>query len=428
MKSFIIRSIVALFALVTLVAFRNTSNAALDSAGHSITGSNITGANVASYTVSLIFSGTLDTGDVVVVYLVSSWTTITNSYTGVWWETGTNINFDASSLTDWSITLSGQVLTASWVLVTGSDVTALITKDSTAPTGTISYSYTGLTSAPIIATLTLSESGTITNNGGSGVRSFTSNGSFTFTFQDTLGNTGSATATISNYIFLWWGVTYIPYPVATTNRVTIDYCPNGDLSPSKYDRVCWWAITYTGTAIPTKAKKVITVPVRTGSIVNSPYTQELNQAYLYAYSIGATTMPTVQTAYIKGHITRAQLAKMMSRYATQVLWKEPDTSKSCIFSDTSRQDNELEHYIKIACQLGIMNGDGPYFNPSSMVTRAEFGTVLSRILYGTMHEGGTPFYKAHLEALKNANIMTNINSDIVESRWNIMLMLMRASN
>jgi hypothetical protein len=190
--------------------------------------------------------------------------------------------------------------------------------------------------------------------------------------------------------------------------------------------VCRGITAYTGTYTYPKQKKIITIPDITWSIVNSPYSQELNQAYLYAYSIGATTMPTIQTAYIKGHITRAQLAKMMSRYTTQVIWQQPDANKTCAFSDISRQDSELRHYIKIACQLGIMNGDGPYFNPSSMVTRAEFGTVLSRVLYGTTYEWWTPFYKNHLEALKNADIITNTNPDIIESRWNIMLMLMRA--
>jgi len=72
MKSFIIRSAIALFALAILVVVKNTSQAALDSTGHSITGNNITGANVASYTVALAFSGTLNTGDVVIVYLVGS--------------------------------------------------------------------------------------------------------------------------------------------------------------------------------------------------------------------------------------------------------------------------------------------------------------------------------------------------------------------
>jgi hypothetical protein len=81
-----------------------------------------------------------------------------------------------------------------------------------------------------------------------------------FTFQDILGNTGSVTATISNWIFLGGGAAYIVYPVATENWVTVDYCPNGDMSPSRYDRVCRGITAYTGTYTYPKQKKIITIP------------------------------------------------------------------------------------------------------------------------------------------------------------------------
>jgi hypothetical protein len=43
------------------------------------------------------------------------------------------------------------------------------------------------------------------------------------------------------------------------------------------------------------------------------------------------------------------------------------------------------------------------FKPKASVTRAEFGTTLSRALYGDLYNGGTPYYyTAHLAALKNA--------------------------
>lgn len=432
MKSFIIRSAIALFALAILVVVKNTSQAALDSTGHSITGNNITGANVASYTVALAFSGTLNTGDVVIVYLVGSWSSLVNSYTGAWWETGASLNFNASGLADGSVTLSGRVLTMSWALVTGSNITSTITKDSTTPTGAISYSYTGSTAAPVIATLTLSETGTITNNGWSWVRAFASNGSFTFTFQDAFGNTGAATATVSNRVYLWGGVTYIPYPVATENRVTMDYCPNGDSSPSRYDRVCRGNnVVVTGDSTTVEVIKVITVPAGPpliGSIVNSPYSQELNQAYLYAFSIGMTTMPSILEANIKWHLTRAQMAKMITRYAMEVLWKELDDTRECAFSDINDQSRDLRSYIRNICQLGFMHGDMSHFNPNGIVTRAEFGTVLSRMLYGTTYEAWTPYYIHHLQALKNANIITDTDPAMLELRWHVMLMLMRASN
>ena len=91
--------------------------------------------------------------------------------------------------------------------------TRIITDGGLAPcammaTGSITYSTSSPTSGTVTATLNFSTTGiTITNTGFtpcqggasevlSGTCTFTGNGSFTFTFQDTYGNTGSATATV----------------------------------------------------------------------------------------------------------------------------------------------------------------------------------------------------------------------------------------
>ena len=67
------------------------------------------------------------------------------------------------------------------------------------------------------------------------------------------------------------------------------------------------------------------------------------------------------------------------------------------------------------------------FRPYDVVTRAEFGTVLSRALRGEEYNGGTPYYADHLEALKDAGVMTNIsNPSAPEVRGYVMLMMQRA--
>ena len=48
------------------------------------------------------------------------------------------------------------------------------------------------------------------------------------------------------------------------------------------------------------------------------------------------------------------------------------------------------------------------FKPDDVVTRAQFGTVLSRALYGDMYNDGDPYYLFHLQALQEAKIMNNI--------------------
>jgi hypothetical protein len=42
----------------------------------------------------------------------------------------------------------------------------------------------------------------------------------------------------------------------------------------------------------------------------------------------------------------------------------------------------MKTYIKIACQLGLMGVHVSSFAPEEEVTRAQFGTVLSRALWG----------------------------------------------
>jgi len=69
-----------------------------------------------------------------------------------------------------------------------------------------------------------------------------------------------------------------------------------------------------------------------------------------------------------------------------------------------------------------------HFNPNGLVTRAEFGTVLSRALYGDTYNDGDPYYVNHLQALKDAGIMTKIDTPSqLEVRGYVMLMMQRAA-
>lgn len=129
---------------------------------------------------------------------------------------------------------------------------------------------------------------------------------------------------------------------------------------------------------------------------------------------------------MEGKLYRSHMAKMMVTYAVKVLGLKPDTTQKCAFSDTSKESAELKSYITYACQLGLMGIGTKKFNPNGEVTKAEFGTVLSRVLYGKTNDGSIPYYKKHLNALKSAGIISNITSTLKEQRGYVMLMLMRA--
>ncbi len=158
-------------------------------------------------------------------------------------------------------------------------------------------------------------------------------------------------------------------------------------------------------------------------ISGSPFNSELNSAYLYAYQIWITTMPTILQANMTGTLQRSHLAKMIVNYATQVLDRQADTSKTCNFSDTSDQTTELRWYIKTACQMWLMWVGLNTFYPKNKVTRAEFGTILSRALrWNGNDQSWWDYYSKHLQALKYTGIMKQISSPWdIEIRWYVML-------
>lgn len=147
------------------------------------------------------------------------------------------------------------------------------------------------------------------------------------------------------------------------------------------------------------------------------YSPELQEAYQYARAISITTQPTIDSANMYGSLIRSHMAKMMVNYAKTVLGKTGDVSLSCNFTDIGGQSAELQSYIRQACQMGLMGVGITKFNPGGIVTRAQFGTVLSRALYDDFYNDGNPYYYFHLQALQEAGIMKNIsNPDTNEIR------------
>ncbi|HOG15413.1 MAG TPA: hypothetical protein PK674_02390, partial [Candidatus Absconditabacterales bacterium] len=109
-----------------------------------------------------------------------------------------------------------------------------------------------------------------------------------------------------------------------------------------------------------------------------------------------------------------------------------------------KETQELKDFMKTACELNLMglhaDGQTPKnnFDPNDIVTRAEFGTVFSRLLFGDMYnikdessvyKNEGYWYKDHLNALKSHGVMTQVDGDrpkYREKRGWVMLMMMRA--
>ena len=307
---------------------------------------------------------------------------------------------------------------------------ARIATDSTAPVITLNGSAN--VSLTIGATYTELGATWVDNADGTGDATVTGTvntavaGTYTITYTQTdiAGNIATPvtrTVTVSVANSGGWGGGW-------GGSVVVDNCPNGDYSPSYYDSLC-------GTAPTTTWNTNNSWTITTGSMTTSwittttiTDTDELRQAYNYAFANNITTMNTFEKANMMGTLKRAHLAKMLSEYAAANTDNEINTSLTCEFPDIANQNVELQWFIKEACQRGLMGVNIERFNPNGEVTRAEFGTAFSRLLFGDVHNGGNPYYINHLQALNDADIMNNIsNPSMIEIRGYVMLMMMRSA-
>ncbi len=157
-------------------------------------------------------------------------------------------------------------------------------------------------------------------------------------------------------------------------------------------------------------------------------------------------MCPIWEADLDGYLYRNHFAKMISEYAINVLWEKPNNWKEGCedFVDLADQTDEMKNFIKTACELSLMWMRADWktpmekFNPNLIVTRAEFGTVFSRLLFGEkyniedeslVYKNDGYWYKNHLSALKEYGVMTKVDWErpkYNERRGWVMLMMLRA--
>lgn len=162
------------------------------------------------------------------------------------------------------------------------------------------------------------------------------------------------------------------------------------------------------------------------SIMLNWYSVEFNNAYEFAHRVGITTIDSIEKANMNWSLTRIAMAKMLSNYAINILWKKPSNSVVPNFPDVSQKLNaDYWWAVTLAYQLWIMGKWINKFRPYDTVTRAEFGTALSRMLYW-IQDWAWKYYSTHLDRLYKDWIISNKNPELKESRWYVMIMLMRS--
>lgn len=162
-----------------------------------------------------------------------------------------------------------------------------------------------------------------------------------------------------------------------------------------------------------------------GTYVSAYLSQEQKEAYEWAYSKWITTQP-FEKANLNWYITRQALAKMIIKFYESMWWEIVYVSdpNACAFADKTSITEDLKPFAHAVCELWYMWVWVKNFNPKWTVTRAQFGTILSRVMFWEHFDGWTPYYQKHLEGLKNIWIINDISSpSINEKRGDIMVML-----
>lgn len=166
-------------------------------------------------------------------------------------------------------------------------------------------------------------------------------------------------------------------------------------------------------------------------ILGNWYTREQNNAYNFSYANWITSVKDIKNAKVNWSLTRIAMAKMLSYYAINVLGKTPDTSKNVKFDDVSAKLNaQYNNAVVLAYQLGIMwqNMKNNKFRPNDEVTRAEFVTALSRMVYWLEDwKWSMKYYEPHMSKLYKEWIISKTDPKIKEKRWYVMTMLMRSA-
>ena len=227
----------------------------------------------------------------------------------------------------------------------------------------------------------------------------------------------------------WWGW-----------KENKDSCPDGDYSWDFYDKKCWTKVEEKSEEV-SEVKPVVVTPsnnIKRCSIEWSKHSKEVNEAYVWACQNWIIKSDTIQGARLWEFLNRAEMAKIVTVFEMLVLDAKPDRNKDCsAFADSINSYNsEMRNYMITSCQLERMwihTADHKPINdfmPKKFVSRAEFGTILSRILWWNRNEeseNSSKYYVQHLNSLKWWTILSNINPNLKERRSYAVLMIYRAA-
>ena len=155
---------------------------------------------------------------------------------------------------------------------------------------------------------------------------------------------------------------------------------------------------------------------------------EFMEAINWMYDMWMTSYNTTESFMPYNTITRAQVAKMIDKFAIATNMTEIRNFWNCEFSDVA-SDSEYKDSITRVCQYWIMAWSNDKFSPDKTVSKAEFVAMLIRLFDGkTLDENLNPrwtsYYKRAIEIwLISAQDTVTFTSDI--ARYDVATYLYR---
>lgn len=159
-----------------------------------------------------------------------------------------------------------------------------------------------------------------------------------------------------------------------------------------------WITTASWSVAETWSSVSLDIIAGNETLTDSP---EFMEAINWMYDMWMTSYNTTESFMPYNTITRAQVAKMLDKFATATNMNEVKNFWNCEFSDVSA-DSEYKDAIVRVCQYGIMVWSADKFSPDQIVSKAEFVAMLIRLFDWKSLEDNSnpwwiPYYKRAIE-------------------------------